>query len=552
MVKGNQRFDFILIQINTPPLGKKEIDDNDHEECSHVLDKLKMDIFTAAHDVGTVLISNGSVNNVKTSKKIRCGSAHRQVRETTSTSTTNFDGLRKVSLVNNAKHTRKLGRGAPNTPRKTTSKDHGHSCKFGFIIKCDRYGYFVTLQYNGGNPTHTGHPRCLNPSLTPYPKRLMTEEMIRAAKQAMDAQSSKAAGRNFIFGQFGKYIGTMKIAYLSSRNDDGSRKKEDDISRMLETFQSSDEVRFTTLSDMPVQDYLEFYSTETHCDKNITRTVSVTKNGPNDKCVENVADNPSLAEIETIAQNERVLRKMQPKDVLFISVAWTVLPVFRLFLLCPEVIWCDVTSHSNNKGFHLLTFSCRVSINKQVVFLWIWIPNQQRFSFRWVFQHALNTLIPKIHRDRVRFIMKDGDNQQRNEVLMALKQFFPNASEGGCGYHIVHNTWYKYVPKVTTLLMRYHDNFKKITSHILRWVYSWMQPSFVENSEEYKISKFLLIQFISSRSVLMALGGKEDLVKSILRWLRGHVLVWEDSYLFFLRKKCRNYLTAHSSAHEVR
>ena len=203
---------------------------------------------------------------------------------------------------------------------------------------------------------------------------------------------------------------------------------------------------------------------------------------------------------------------MLPEHILFISVAWTVLPVFRLFLLCPEVIWCDVTSHSNNKGFHLLTFSCRVSINKQVVFLWIWIPNQQRFSFRWVFQHALNILIPKFHRDRVRFIMKDGDNQQRNEVLMALKQIFPNALEGGCGYHVVHCTWCKYVPKVATLQRRYQENFKKISSHILRWVYSWMQPSFVESSEEYKISKFLLIQFISSKSVLRAVGDNEELV----------------------------------------
>ena len=64
--------------------------------------------------------------------------------------------------------------------------------------------------------------------------------------------------------------------------------------------------------------------------------------------------------------------------MLFISIAWLVLPMFRLFKLCPEVIWCDVTSHSNNKGFNLLTFSCRTSVDMQAVFLWIWIPNQQR------------------------------------------------------------------------------------------------------------------------------------------------------------------------------
>jgi hypothetical protein len=96
----------------------------------------------------------------------------------------------------------------------------------------------------------------------------------------------------------------------------------------------------------------------------------------------------------------------------------------------------DITSHSNNKGYHLLTFSCRTSIDKQVVFLWIWISNQQRSSFRWVFQHAIPTLIPEYHRSRVHLIMKDGDAQQRNEVLGSLKTIFPNASEAGCGLHI--------------------------------------------------------------------------------------------------------------------
>ena len=32
----------------------------------------------------------------------------------------------------------------------------------------------------------------------------------------------------------------------------------------------------------------------------------------------------------------------------------------------------------------------------------------------------MTVLIPKQHRDRVKFIMKDGDSQQRNEILAAL------------------------------------------------------------------------------------------------------------------------------------
>ena len=72
------------------------------------------------------------------------------------------------------------------------------------------------------------------------------------------------------------------------------------------------------------------------------------------------------------------------------------------------------------------------------------MPNEQRFSFRWVFQFAIPTLIPQWIRDRVIFIMKDGDPQQRNEILYSMLNVFPNASEGSCGFHIgTCKNWFK-------------------------------------------------------------------------------------------------------------
>ncbi len=84
---------------------------------------------------------------------------------------------------------------------------------------------------------------------------------------------------------------------------------------------------------------------------------------------------------------------MDTKQVLYISIGWTKIHAFWLFILCPEVVWWDVTSPSNNKGFCVLTFSCWTSVDKQVVFLWIWIPNQQHFSFWWVFWHSIPFII---------------------------------------------------------------------------------------------------------------------------------------------------------------
>ena len=63
---------------------------------------------------------------------------------------------------------------------------------------------------------------------------------------------------------------------------------------------------------------------------------------------------PSLSEMEPIAKQESKERAMTPDEILFIAIAWVVISAFRFFMFCPEVIWCDVTSHSNNKDFHLL------------------------------------------------------------------------------------------------------------------------------------------------------------------------------------------------------
>ena len=155
-----------------------------------------------------------------------------------------------------------------------------------------------------------------------------------------------------------------------------------------------------------------------------TITISTTKDVSGNVSNKDVSTIPELEPLEEFAKNERSCRGLSAQKYLFISIAWIVLPAFRFFKLCPEVIWCDVTSHSNNKGFKLLTFSCRTSIDKQVVFLWIWIPNEQRFSFRWVFQHAIPQLIRKYLRAWVKFIMKDGDPQQRNEIRKSLKLVF--------------------------------------------------------------------------------------------------------------------------------
>ncbi len=217
------------------------------------------------------------------------------------------------------------------------------------------------------------------------------------------------------------------------------------------------------------------------------------------------------------------------------------------------MVCVDVTSHSNNKGFHLLTFFSRLSIGKQIVWMWIFIPNQQRFSFRWLFKKALLKLIPKWLMERVLFFMKDGDPQQRNEILLAMKSVFVNASEGTCGYQIVHMGWRTNVPTCVNLLSPQKLRmWLFIVQQVHKWLYSWMTPGNVEEEEEYELLKDLLEKFIfiCSQTVLDVVGEHWFLVYKAIKFLRGHVYTWETLYLHYMWNDVMHFDVSHSSAHE--
>ncbi len=232
-------------------------------------------------------------------------------------------------------------------------------------------------------------------------------------------------------------------------------------------------------------------------------------------------------------------------------------------MLFPEVVWCDVMFHSNNKGFCLLTYSCCSSVDKQVAFLWIWIPNQQHFCFWWNFQHAFPTLIPLNIPKWVKFIMKDGDAQQWKEVMKALKEVFPSAVEGACGWHLGRKLIHLFISIMSYLFLSdksliptfsysrlegpcvpcsnvfmtcRNEKWNKVVINIRKWCYTWMHQGYVHDEEDYKISKYLLLEYIQSNTVLFASSYNQYLINSILKFLQYHVFVCKDLYLNYLRK----------------
>lgn len=505
--------------------------------------ELKRDLFIAAHTAGSPLVLNGSNNAGE--RKIKCSACYRVRRKSKAMPVTAANPYKTTSLVHNRRNNR--GPQGISLSKRVKTPNQDVVCKLQFTLKWDKYGFYVELDRYSGCPIHNDHKRPLDISAMSYPSRLLSKEQWEDTCQVVAATSNKASGRNYILTKFDRFISALKVTYMKNKMD-GNTSREDDISRMLSDFKESDDIKFTTLSDIPMQD-LE------GCDggSNGTITVSTTKNDDGTITNTPVSQLLELAslKLDETAKQEREERAISEDDVMFMSVAWIVGRNFRLFKTCPEVVWCDVTSHSNNKGFHLLTFSCRLSVDRQLVFLWIWIPNQQRSSFRWVFQHALPILIPRFHRYRVKMIMKDGDFQQRNEILISLRDIFPNTVEAGCGYHIVQNSYITHGPAKSALTQNNRPRWLSIVRRIKKHIYSWMRPGYVETEEEYKISKYLLLQFVCSAAVLSAAEGKTFMIIQMLKWLRGYVFVHEQLYLHLLRCHIRCLNVSHSSQHEV-
>ncbi len=126
--------------------------------------------------------------------------------------------------------------------------------------------------------------------------------------------------------------------------------------------------------------------------------------------------------------------------------------------------------------------------------------------------------------ERVLFFMKDGDPQQRNEILSAMKTAFVNVSEGLGGYHVVHMGWRTNVPTCVNVLSPHKLRmWSFIVQQVHKWLYSWMTPGNVEDKEEYEISKYLLETFTCSQTVLDVVGEHPFLVYKVIKFLRGNV-----------------------------
>ena len=502
---GVQRLYLDPGNFDKPPRNGESVVNNPHWK------QLKDALEAAAHTSGTPIMCNGGGSGKRVFK---CKLRNRLYRPKL---LTKKEGApRQDDCINMDKGGRRPGgRSDSKRTRTTQALTSDDRCPFAFTVKWDFQGFYITKhRITCGYPNHDNHLQgdlsklCLPMGLIPAKEKELLQSMTNACIGA-------AVGRNYIFSKLGKYITKAQITHFTSEPSsplvDGLEKS--DIDSLLEFFEATEDISYQTLWDVPLRD---------------GKTALIS-------CV-NVDRDQGFAEIDhsddpefSVPRESAKIARSNPlvhEDArIFLAVAFANKYDIRTFMLFPEVIHGDCTCDSNNTNNHLLTFSCRISSGKQVVFLKVWLPNQKRYSFRWVFKFVLTSLFDPSAFRRTRLVMVDGDPQQKSELSKAILDYMPNAVDGGCGWHIVEQGWKRHGPTMSavTVASGKRDKFNIFRKCVKDWCYSWMTAGGVESKDEYSVSKQLLFAYLASPDVLDACDGNQHLIHQISEFIRNYV-----------------------------
>ncbi len=73
----------------------------------------------------------------------------------------------------------------------------------------------------------------------------------------VNSSSNNGAARNYLHGQFGKFVNLIKVVYLGRKANGKLDLTKDDIDYMMDNFVNSDEISFISLSDVSGKEFID-------------------------------------------------------------------------------------------------------------------------------------------------------------------------------------------------------------------------------------------------------------------------------------------------------
>ena len=212
--------------------------------------KLKDDLELAALECGSPIVANGGGPS---RKQFQCGICYR--RRKSEKKKRKAGDFKKSSLINNDKgNRRKNGKSLPR--RSNAAAFDKHKCPFGFVIRCDSLGFFISLAKCGGNNLHMYHPK-IDGTEIQYPTRLLPQDEIKNFERLSKSCTNAGVGRNFFFSKYNSYLSKQKISYLFNESRIDGAAHQSDVEELLAWFKKNDQVSYHCLWDVVIPKDLE-------------------------------------------------------------------------------------------------------------------------------------------------------------------------------------------------------------------------------------------------------------------------------------------------------
>jgi hypothetical protein len=391
-------------------------------------ESLLRDLQRAALDGGTVLISNGCTKT-KTAREHKLVCNHFRLYKPPKSDKENDEkNYRSTSLHNDRANSR--GKKGQSMDRRTTTHqpttDEARCAMKITVMESPDGFYFVG---GTGSACHANHYRLEKDQRT-FPTRLIEKSERQIIESIGESLALNATGRNVHYNRCHHLLSRSQILYINKLND---------------------EVK--TCSDLPSGEVSDMDSLLHYFTKNgisYSFLDHSCKSGTGKLLVSNAEGHEGEFSVETVqlddeeymnmavyAEERRAaLGALDDQDI-GIGVAWMLTEERRQFLLFPYVVQVDATSSTNKEGRPLLTVTIRDSRGKMITVLRVFLPNEQAWVFRWLFQIVFPHFLGQDCISRIQVIVTDGDSQEISQLDMAIERFFPQAQRVRCGWHIV-------------------------------------------------------------------------------------------------------------------
>ncbi len=113
------------------------------------------------------------------------------------------------------------------------------------------------VKKKAGYAIHSSHPKLLDITYLPLSTHLLTSHQIEDAHHVVYSTSNNGAARNYLRGQFGKFVNLIKVAYLGRKANGKLDSTKDNIDYMTENFVNSDEISFISLSNVSGKEFFD-------------------------------------------------------------------------------------------------------------------------------------------------------------------------------------------------------------------------------------------------------------------------------------------------------